>query len=191
MAGRLRALREEHCMPARRLAFFYGLLSRADFAANHPGASRSAGYAGRWLEDGLARLEPSLGGNFFDAGRYDSLMPEFAARRALDIVSDLEAAVARRRSTLGGLWTALRERIPGAADGLQPLRTRASINGDGISGAYLLLEARDGRASEWVERADAASCTLRRSWPAYQSSGCAGRENLAWLRDCLLIVENP
>jgi len=187
---RLRALREERCEPAARLACFYGLLSRADFAANHPGASRSAGYAGRWLEEGLARLEPSLGGNFFDAGRYDSLMPEFAARRALEILRDLEAAMARRRSTLAGLWATLRERIFGAGEGLRVLSGREGREA-GDTGSFLMLEAVDGHADEWVRHADAAGCTLRRSWPAYQGVGGARSASVNWLRDHLVIAENP
>lgn len=189
-AGRLRALREEQCGPARRLALFYGWLSRADSAANHPGASRSAGQLGRWLEGGLARLEPSLGGNFFDAGRYDALMPEFAARRAGRILGDLEGSSARRRSTLPRLWATLRERIPGAGEGLRLLPGRAGVD-EGDTGAYLLLEAREGGAEEWVARADAAGCTLRRSWPAYQSAEAAARgSHLNWLREQLVIAEN-
>lgn len=188
--ARLRALREEQCGPARRLALFYGWLSRADFAANHPGASRSAGQLGRWLEEGLARVEPSLGGNFFDAGRYDALMPQFAARRALDILRDTEASMVRRRSTLPRLWATLRERIPGAADGLRLLPARAAMEA-GETGAFLLLEALEGGAEEWVERADAAGCTLRRSWPAYQGGEAAARgSHLNWLREHLLMAEN-
>jgi hypothetical protein len=190
-AARLRALREEQCGPARRLALFYGLLRRADSAANHPGAGRSAGHMGRWLEEGLARLEPSLGGNFFDAGRYDALLPDFAARRALKILRDLEASTARRCSTRPRLWAALRQRIPGAADGLRPWPARAAPDA-GETGAFLLLEAQDGRADDWVARADAAGCTLRRSWPAYQSAEAAAHgSHLHWLREHLLIAENP
>jgi dTDP-4-amino-4,6-dideoxygalactose transaminase len=189
-AERLRALRAERCHHAARLAYFYGLLRRADVAANHPGAGRSAGGAGRWLEEGLAWLEPSLAGNFFDAGRFDARMAEFAARRALRILRDLEATNARRRSTLARLPADLLSRIPGASDGLVPLRDR-SILDDGDTGAFLLLEAKDGRADEWVERADEGGCTLRRSWPAYQSWCGVHSANVSWLRKHMVIGENP
>lgn len=188
-AERLRALRDEGCHPAARLAFFYGLLRRADVAANHPGASRSAGGAGRWLEEGLRLLEPSLAGNFFDAGRMDARMPGFAARRALRILRDLEAAIARRRSMIPRLYAALRARIPGAAEGLRPFAGRESIEA-GDNGSFLLLCAEDGDAAGWVERADAAGCTLRVSWPAYEHAP-ARNTRLDGLRDHLLLVENP
>jgi dTDP-4-amino-4,6-dideoxygalactose transaminase len=188
---RLRALRDEGCHPAARLAFFYGLLRRADVAANHPGASRSAGGAGRWLEEGLAWLEPSLEGNFLDAGRFDARMPEFAARRALHILREVEATMARRRVKIPRLYAALRAQIPGAAEGLTLLPGCESLEA-GDSGSFLLLCADDGDAAGWAERADAAGCTLRLSWPAYQRDGAAPRgEAAAWLGRHLLIIENP
>jgi dTDP-4-amino-4,6-dideoxygalactose transaminase len=188
---RLRAMRDEGCHPAARLAFFYGLLRRADVAANHPGLSRSAGGAGRWLEEGLAWLEPSLAGNFFDAGRFDARMPEFAARRALHILRDIDAASARRRAMLPRLYAALRAQIRGAAERLKLFPGRESLEA-GDSGSFLLLCAGDGDAAGWAERADAAGCTLRLSWPAYQHDDAAHRgEAAAWLGRHLLIVENP
>ncbi len=189
-AGRLRAIREELCGGAARLALCYGWLRRADVAANHPGLSRSAGGAGRWLEEGLALLEPSLAGNFFDAGRFDARMPEFAARRALRILRDLEAAIARRRSMIPRLYAALRSQIPVAAEGLTLLPGRTTLD-PGDNGSFLLLCADDGDAAGWVERADAAGCTLRLSWPAYQQDDGAHRGEACWLGRHLLIVELP
>src|SRR5262249_42706037 len=50
MLARLQTLREEKFGSYRKLSFRYGLLRRADFAANHPTLSRIAERTGRWLE---------------------------------------------------------------------------------------------------------------------------------------------
>ncbi|HJY88545.1 MAG TPA: DegT/DnrJ/EryC1/StrS family aminotransferase, partial [Candidatus Acidoferrales bacterium] len=74
MLARLRTLREEKFCSSRRLSFRYGVLRRADFAANRPTLSRIAERAGRWLE----RVSGPGVGNFYDAGRFDVALPEFA-----------------------------------------------------------------------------------------------------------------
>ena len=186
---RLRQLREEHCRPAARLAFCYGLLRRVDFAANHPGRSRVAGWLGRWLEGGLSLLEPSLRGNFFDAGRFDSLLPEFAARRALHILTHLDSIIARRRAALQDLAMTLHSRIANSASGMGLLPFRANLD-PGDTGAFALLSAADGRAAEWVERADAGGCTLRLSWPAYQHSPHHVESAAPWFAGHLVILES-
>lgn len=187
---RLRQLREEKCRAAPRLSFCYGLLRRADFAANTPAHSRMAGWTGRWLERGLAAFEPSLRGNFFDAGRFDATMPPFAARRALRILLQLSATIARRRDSMPAVVACLRGQVCHKQDGALALLRPQPDPGD--TGAFLLLEARDGAAADWLARADAAGYTLRLSWPAYQTiEGLRNTPHLDWLRDRLLIVESP
>jgi len=189
-ASRLRQLRAEKCSPALRLAFCYGLLRRVDVAANTPGRARLAGWAGRWLERGLSLMEPTLRGNFFDAGRFDALMPEFAARRAQHILMHLDATISRRRASLPDAYAQLKERVcSGRAHGLTLLRRDAD---PGDTGAFLLLDATEGSAADWVPRADTAGYTHRLSWPAYQTiAGLRNTPELDWLRDHLLIAEMP
>lgn len=233
---RLRRLREEKCRPAPRLALCYGLLRRADCAANTPGFSRAAGRVGSLLERGLAAFEPALrpsswegessggrpapaySGNFFDAARFDALMPAFAARRALRILLQLDATVARRRAAAPHFEIVIRRRLRRVSqanptemtvigsdenraplsDALPSFRNHSDA---GDTGSFLLFNARDGCAPLWSDRADAAGCTLRLSWPAYQEnlaarggSACpavAVNPDRDWLRDHFLIVENP
>src|SRR5712692_6375480 len=71
--ARLRALRGRSLHRRATLAWRYGLLRRADFAANRPAMSRAAERAGRWLE----RLAGAGGDNFYDAGRFDAALPGF------------------------------------------------------------------------------------------------------------------
>jgi len=187
-ASRLRQLRAEKCRPAPRLAFCYGLLRRADFAANSPGRSRIAGWAGRWLERGLSLLEPTLRGNFFDAGRFDAAMPELAARRALHILMHLDATIARRHAVQASRAAELLDRVcairPG---GLAELRLDPDL---GETGAFLLLQANDGPPEGWLDLADHVGHALRLSWPAYQRAEPAETSpELKWLRDHLLIAE--
>lgn len=187
---RLRSLREEKCRPAARLAFCYGLLRRLDSAANRPAWSRLAGCAGRWLEKGLSAVEPSLAGNFFDAGRFDATMPPFAARRAQRILARLDATIARRRASLPALVERFRKEVAFEDDTFRPFRDSSNAEADDTA-AFLLLEAPAGKSSQCAARADAAGFTWRLPWPAYQQlSASSGSEHIAWLKDHLLIIEN-
>ncbi|MGH9793874.1 MAG: aminotransferase class I/II-fold pyridoxal phosphate-dependent enzyme [Candidatus Acidiferrales bacterium] len=231
----LRQLREGKCHPARRLALCYGLLRRADCAANTPGFSRVAGRVGAWLERGLSTFEPALrppsreerssggrhapaySGNFFDIGRFDALMPAFAARRALRILFTLDARTARRRAAAGHFEIVIRRRLRRMSQ-VNPTEMTAIGSGEnarlsdallsfrnhsdaGDTGSFLLFNASDGCAFLWSDRAEAAGCTLRLAWPAYQEDlaarggsafpAVAVNPDRDWLRDHFLIVENP
>lgn len=120
------------------------------------------------------------GVNFYDAARYDSLMPAFAARRACHLLRNLAATTSRRRQILAALYEALRD---------TPLLYRPQID-SGDAGSFLLLQSPDGHAAEWREQAAAAGVTLRLVWPAYQEPEPAqASADLAWLADHLLFLE--
>ncbi|MGH9818038.1 MAG: hypothetical protein ACRD6I_18395 [Candidatus Acidiferrales bacterium] len=212
------------------------MLRRADCAANTPGFSGVAGRVGAWLERGLSAFEPALrpcspdegstggrdapgnSGNFFDAARFDTLMPAFAARRARRILLQLDATVARRRAAAGHFEIVIRRRLRRVSQA-NPAEMTAIGSGEngaplsdelpsfrnhsdaGDTGSFVLFNARDGCAPLWSDRADAAGCTLRLSWRAYQESPTARGGSVFpassvnpdrdWLRDHFLIVENP
>jgi len=171
-----RAFQTAEFVPARGGALTYGLLRRADFASNRPTRARLADFAGQWVE----RLCGMRGANFYDAARYDSLMPAFAARRARHLLRNLTATTARRRQILAALYEALRD---------TPLLYRPQLD-PGDAGSFLLLQSPDGHAAEWREQAAAAGVTLRLVWPAYQESEPAqASADLAWLADHLLFLE--
>ena len=174
---RLRALRSEKLRPARRLALAYGSLRRADFAANRPHWCRIAEFGGRIFQ----RVSGLGDANFYDAGRFDALMPEFAARRATRLLKNLERDTRLRNTRI----QALIEKLGGASGILARAVLRA-----GDSGAFLLLHCPDDRAAEWIACADRAGVTLRRCWPAYQAiDPQQGSDELAWLADHLLLLE--
>jgi len=171
-----RAFQSAEFVPARGGALTYGLLRRADFASNRPTRARLADFAGQWVE----RLCGMRGANFYDAARYDSLMPAFAARRARHLLRNLAATTARRRQILSALYEALRD---------TPLLYRPQID-SGDAGSFLLLQSPDGHAAEWREQAAANGVTLRLVWSAYQESEPAqASADLAWLADHLLFLE--
>ena len=178
MLVRLREIRAREFRVARKLPGFYGLLRRADFAANLPSRSRAASIVGRSVQ----LLSGMGGGNFYDAGRLDALLPDFAARRAQHILSHLDGVTAKRREIqrrlilpLGSAaWARLHWPEP------QPSETAA----------FVPIVVADGNAVEAVEQADRRGVTLRLAWPAYQQSQEGqGSENLEWLADHLLILE--
>jgi dTDP-4-amino-4,6-dideoxygalactose transaminase len=177
MLGRLRALREEDLREYRWLSYRYGLLRRADFLANRPTWSRAAERAGRWLE----RLSGADGGNFYDAGRFDAALPEFAAARARRVLAGTPAATKRRQQVHGQLTKSL-----GGANSVL-FRTQPEA---GDAGSFLLLVCAGGGAEQWIEWAASEGVTLRRCWPAYQEiEGLAASRNLDWLAEHLLILE--
>jgi len=175
--ARLRALREEKFRACRRLSFRFGLLRRVDFAANRPRLSRTAERAGRCFE----RLSGPGVGNFYDAGRFDAALPEFAARRARHVLASLPETTARRREILQQLFEALHDSGP------IPFWPRPDA---GSAASFLLLACRTGRAEEWVAQASAEGVTLRRCWPAYQAiEGLRASPDLLWLAEHLLVLE--
>ena len=176
LRARMRALREERFERRSSLSFRYGLLRRADFAANRPAMSRVAERAGRWLE----RLSGLGDGNFYDAGRFDAALPAFAARRARRLLADLPEAIARRQRILCRLNEAL-------AGGQVLLRPEPD---PGDAGSFLLVRCASGRAEDWVKEAARSAVTLRRCWPAYQPVEHAqASSDLTWLADHLVILE--
>jgi hypothetical protein len=174
---RLRELREENFQVWRKLSFWYGVLRRADFAANSPRFSRMAEHAGRWLE-----RRTGLGdGNFYDAGRYDAALAAFAARRARRVLANLPAVTAQRQQILRQLTEALQ----GAGQVL--LRPQPD---PGDAAAFLLVKCGAGGAEHWVEQAGRGGVTLRRCWPAYQHLAPAQASgDLIWLAEHLLLLE--
>jgi dTDP-4-amino-4,6-dideoxygalactose transaminase len=177
MLARLRTLREEKFSSCRKLSFRYGLFRWADFAANRPSLSRIAERAGRWLE----RLSGLGVGNFYDAGRFDAALPEFAARRARRALANVAASTARRRQALRQLTEALRDA------GSILFRPQPDA---GSAASFLLLACGTGRAQDWIEQASAGGVTLRPCWPAYQViEGLRASADLSWLAEHLLILE--
>jgi len=174
---RARAIRRSTFGPAASLARLYGLLRRADFAANRPARASLAEHCGRALQR-LARIPE---GNFYDAGRFDSLLPPFAARRAVRLLETLRDVTARRRAIVQRLYELLG---PSAR-----LLFRAEPDARDTA-AFLLLRSDRGLARRWVERAAAANVTLRLTWPAYQDAAPGqGTTALRWLAEHLLLLE--
>ena len=175
-AQQARSFQSAEFVPACGSALAYGLLRRADFASNRPSRARLADFAGRWLE----WLCGMRGANFYDAARYDSYMPAFAARRARRLLKNLAATTARRQRILAAFYEALRD---------TPLLFRPQLD-PGDAGSFLLLHAPGGHAAEWRERAAANGVTLRLVWPAYkQPEPEQASADLAWLADHLLFLE--
>jgi len=173
--ARLRALREAKLRPYSWLSFRYGLLRRIDFAANRPGLSRLAEHAGRWVE----RLSGASEGNFYDSGKFDAALAEFAARRARRVLAN--AATSQRRQILRQLTEALCD--------AGPILFRAQPEA-GDAGSFLLLACPSGEAERWVEQAASEGVTLRRGWPVYQLiEGLRASEDLSWLAEHLLLLE--
>lgn len=174
---RARAIRASSFHRAPGLAFRYGLLRRADFVANRPARSRTAAFIGRCLEN----FSDFGARGFYDSGRFDALMPAFAARRASRILEALPAVTARRRAII--------DEIQGS---LGPAR-HALFRPDACpqdSCAFLLLRSESGQARSWRERAAQAGVTLRLCWPAYQDAEPAqANATLGWLAEHLLVME--
>jgi len=176
----MRATRAASFAVRRALGLRYGLLRRLDFAANRPRFARAAERTGRWLER-LTELGNRTNGNFYDAGRFDAALPDFGARRALRILTELPAATERRRSFLRQLTESL-----GAQS---PMLFRTSRD-PGDAASLLLLQCPAGDAESWVEQAARESLTLRRVWPAYQPLESGQLEgDVSWLAERLLIME--
>ncbi len=174
--AKLRALREAHLRAFPRLSLRYGLLRRADFVANRPKWSPVAGRAGQWLE----RLTGPSDGNFYDAGRFDAALPDFAARRARQILASLPAATARRRRAWRQIWEAIA--------GEDVLHRRNESTEDAAS--FLLLRCPVGAAEHWRDEAARRGVTLRRCWPAYQDPAAEQEsEEVRWLAEHLLLLE--
>jgi len=172
-----RRVRVEGFASSSRLAFFYGLLRRADFLANRPRRSGAAERAGRWLE----RFSGLGDGNFYDAGRFDVRMPDFAAVRARGILQELAMGIERRCAVHASLCEALGD------------AAHILLRGDeeaGDAGSFLVLQSPAGSAREWVEQAARDGVTLRLTWPAYQTlSSGKGSDTLAWMAEHLVLLE--
>jgi dTDP-4-amino-4,6-dideoxygalactose transaminase len=180
---RLQGLRDTRLQSAARLARCYGLLRRVDWAANRPARSRLAEAGGRWLQRMLSIVEPDLrGSDFYQVGRFDAAMPEFAAGRALHILASLEQEMPQRRI----VQTRMAEALAGR-NGLLCWRTSAD---SGDSGAFLLMQTGLPSAGEIREQLSARGITARLAWPAYQK-GAVLSENLRWLAEHLVILEVP
>jgi len=177
LMARARTLRDSSFHAAPRLAFGYGMLRRADFAANRPAQSRAAELAGRALET-LFGLRTR---GFYDSGQYDALLPGFAARRALRLLAELPAQTAERRRIVDQICDSL-----GPARRLL-FRPEASVLD---SCSFLLVRSGAGEAFAWRERAARAGVTLRLCWPAYQDAKAGGTNPaLGWLAEHLLLME--
>ncbi len=176
LRARMHALREEKFERQSGLSFRYGLLRRADFAANRPAMSGVAERAGRWLE----RLSGLGDGNFYDAGRFNAALPAFAPRRARRLLAALPEATARRQQIL----RRLNEALAGGQVLLRP------VPDAGDAGAFLLVRCASGRAEDWVKEAARSGVTLRRCWPAYQAVEHAQASyEVTWLAEHLLVLE--
>jgi dTDP-4-amino-4,6-dideoxygalactose transaminase len=175
---RLQILRDARLRPARALAFSYGLLRRLDFASNRPRWARLAEWCGPMMQ----ALAPQIprGADFYEAGRYDAAMPEFAAQRARRILASLEEVRARR--------TELIQRICNRLHRSSLLFHSESAQSG--SSAFLVLKCEKAEAEALRQRAALAGVTLRRVWPAYQEAQAGqGSEDLEWLAHHLLGLE--
>ncbi len=141
-----------------RLQRNYGILRRADFAANRPRLARPAAFAGKWLESLLGCRE----NNFFDSGRFDAAATPQVGRRIAAIFAGLPEDIARRRSALRLLAEVMSCRLG------QPPRPARFGNSENISGAYLRIETPPGEAAEWFEAGNRDGISLRMVWPAYE-----------------------
>lgn len=176
LARRLAELARRRLRTAGGLALRYGLLRRVDFLANRPRWAAASAFAGKWLE------RAAFGGaNYFEAGRSDAAMAARAARRALQIFAAREQ-VAAARERLRDLLTA---GLAAAPRLLHPAEVRRQS-----AGAFFLLQAPDGGAAGWRERAAREGVTLRLTWPAYQplEAGQASAD-VHWLAGHLLLFE--
>lgn len=172
-----KVLRHASFRSATGLAYLYGLLRRADYGSNRPARSRVAEFAGRSLENVCGLGEKG----FYEAGRFDTLWPDFAARRGRRLLAELPAITAQRRRGMESICE-----LPGPARGL--LLRPEPISQD--SCAFLLLKSESGQAIAWRERAARTGVTLRLCWPAYQSSAPAqASATLDWLAEHFLFLE--
>lgn len=174
---RAKALRQAAFHSAPVLAFLYGLLRRADYSTNRPSLSWAAEFAGRPLETFSGHREKG----FYDAGRFDTLLPGFAARRVRRLLEELPESTAQRRRITERIYESLG---PARRILLRP-------NSDSRdSFAFLLLQSENGQAIAWREQAARESVTLRLCWPAYQQSAPTRTSaTLDWLAEHLLFLE--
>jgi dTDP-4-amino-4,6-dideoxygalactose transaminase len=122
------------------------------------------------------------GGNFYDAGRFDALLPDFAARRAQLILSNLRGVTAKRREIQRRLILALGSKARSLLLWPEPQPSETA--------AFVPIIIADGNAHEAVAQADQMGVTLRLAWPAYQEpEEGQSSENLEWLANHLLILE--
>ncbi|MCL4523245.1 MAG: DegT/DnrJ/EryC1/StrS family aminotransferase [Acidobacteria bacterium] len=174
---RARAIRDSSFQSSPGLAFRYGLLRRADFAANRHSRARAAEFCGRTLEFASGFHQRG----FYDSGKYDTLMPAFAARRACRMLSYLPDGTAKRRRILESICESL-----GPAQRL----LFWPQGGAQDASSFLLIHSEAGQAFAWRERAARAGVTLRLCWPAYQDAE-PGQAHAAldWLAEHLLLME--
>jgi dTDP-4-amino-4,6-dideoxygalactose transaminase len=165
------SLRELACLqlhPHATLQRNYGILRRADFAANRPRLAGAAAFAGRWLE----RLLRCREDNFFDSGRFDAAATSILACRVATILAGLQRDISRRRALVSCLSSKLSCRL-GAK--FSPFNIADPGHS---SAAFLIVETPPGAAGEWFEAANRRGVSLRMVWPAYQQAE-AGQSSLS------------
>ncbi len=169
--------RDQTFREARTLAWRYGLLRRTDCAANRPSLSRIAACTGWWLE----RMSGMREDNFYDAGRFDTKLPEFAASRARRVLLELPVLIKRR-------WQ-IAQQIAAALGSLGHILFRAQLE-PGDTAAFVLVRCPSGEAQSYLERAARRNVTLRRTWAAYQPLASGQQnEDLNWLTEHLAVLE--
>jgi dTDP-4-amino-4,6-dideoxygalactose transaminase len=177
LIARARAIRDASFHAAPALAFRYGLLRRADFAANRPARSRAAEFAGRTLET----FSGFRARGFYESGRLDTLLTGFAARRAGRLLAELPATTAQRRRIVETICDSL-------GPARRPLFLPEPSSKDSYS--FLLFRSESGQAVAWREHAARAGVTLRLCWPAFQDAEPAqANATLSWLAEHLLLME--
>ena len=149
----LRRLQSEKMKPARGLCFFYGLLKWVDYAANRPRWCRAAARLGRLLQ-ALSFIRED---NFYDAGRFDVAMPNWAARRALRILRSLRATLARRRRAYARIREVAGRKAP---------RPAGDSGSPGATRAFMVFDA-GPHAEQAIARADESNVTLRPCWSGF------------------------
>ncbi len=174
---RMLHLRDQTFHEARTLAWRYGLLRRTDCAANRPSLSRIAARTGWWFE----RMSGMRGDNFYDAGRFDTKLPKFAASRARRVLLELPALITCRWQIAQQIGAALGR----SRDILFPARLEP-----GDTAAFVLVQCPSGEAESYLERVTRHNVTLRRTWAAYQRLASGQQnEDLSWLREHLVVLE--
>jgi dTDP-4-amino-4,6-dideoxygalactose transaminase len=187
----MRDLRARKFRNAGGLALAYGLLRCADFACNRPSRVRAGEWAGRRIEQLLARVSPAFrSSNFFDAGVLDALMWPRAVPRARHLLRTLQERRGRQGEVRRQLACAAQYRSPASPGAATTTPPQAGREQDQNTGGFLLLACHQGDAEECRERASKQGVTLRLVWPAYQTADPAyGSEQLAWLARHLLLLE--
>jgi len=176
--ARVRALATDFSRSDARLACCYGLLRRLDFAANRPRWCGLATQAGLRLQ----RICFPGARDFYDAGRMDAALPEFAAPRALKLLRGLADSTVRRHAIVTRLYESL-----GARGGAFLWPESSAEN----TAAFVPLLVPEGSSAlDWVNAADESGVTLRLTWPAYQKHEAGQRtEARKWWAERVVLLE--